>query len=71
MGTLTVGDISKVELKEEFILGLQENPAETLKSVGVEPTDDMLQALSGIDMKELHNVVRGYLEKSPIPYGWP
>jgi hypothetical protein len=52
--------INKVMTDEAFAKALSENPSETLKSIGVEATPEMLDAMKGVDAASLKNLAASF-----------
>lgn len=52
--------IGKAAFDEAFAQALSDDPAAALESVGIEPTDDMLEALSAIDAESLKKLARAF-----------
>lgn len=48
--------IEKALADESFAQTLQDNPGEALKSVGIEATPEMLDAMQGVDVESLKNL---------------
>lgn len=54
--------ISKVLSDEAFRQALLENPEETLRSVGVEPTDEILDVFEGATEESLQELANNFDE---------
>jgi hypothetical protein len=52
--------INKVMTDEAFAKALAENPSETLKSIGVEATPEMLEAMKGVDANSLKQLAASF-----------
>lgn len=52
--------IGKAAFDEAFAEELVDDPAAALRSVGVEPTDEMLEALSAIDAESLKKLAAAF-----------
>ena len=52
--------VEKVMSDDAFAKALAENPAETLKSVGIEATPEMLDAMKGVDAESLKQMVASF-----------
>lgn len=52
--------IGKAAFDESFAQALSDDPAAALESVGIEPTDDMLEALSAIDAESLKKLAQAF-----------
>ena len=54
--------VGKAALEPDFARALAEDPATALRSIGIEPTDEILAALAGIDtdaIKDLAEALDG------------
>ena len=52
--------IGKILSDEDFAQALVENPEQTLKDNGIDPTIDLLQALEGVDVEALKNLAASF-----------
>ncbi|MBL8301244.1 MAG: hypothetical protein JNM26_00560 [Ideonella sp.] len=52
--------IGKVLSDETFAANLVSSPEATLTSAGIEPTPEMLDALKGVDVASLRNLVAAF-----------
>lgn len=52
--------IAKVLSDETFASNLVSRPDATLKAAGIEPTSEMLDALKGVDVASLRNLVAAF-----------
>lgn len=48
--------VNKVMTDEAFVNALASNPEQTLKSAGIAPTAEMLDALKGVDAAAIRNL---------------
>jgi hypothetical protein len=54
--------IGKVMTDEQFAKALAANPESALRSAGVEPTAEMLNALKGVDVEALRRMASAFGE---------
>ena len=54
--------VGKTLSDEEFAAALVESPEATLRQAGIEPTDEMLEALKGIDVEAVKNLAATFGE---------
>lgn len=66
-----IGDFATLTLKEDFIKQLLDAPEQALASVGVEPTEELLQAIRDIEPDRLSQLSLEYLMQVPVPLGFP
>jgi len=52
--------VSKVLTDEEFAKELVENPEQTLRDAGVEPTPEILEALSSVDVEAIQKLAQTF-----------
>ena len=52
--------VGKILSDEEFAQALVENPEQTLKDNGIDPTIDLLEALDGIDSESLKKLAASF-----------
>ena len=52
--------IGKILSDEDFAQALAENPEQTLKDNGIDPTIDLLEALKGVDVEALKNLAASF-----------
>ena len=54
--------VGKALSDEEFAAALVEDPEATLRQAGIEPTDEMLEALKGIDVEAVKKLATAFGE---------
>jgi hypothetical protein len=54
--------VGKALADEEFAAAVVENPEAALRQAGIEPTDEMLEALNGIDVEAVKNLAAAFGE---------
>ena len=52
--------VGKAVSDPEFARALSDNPEQTLKSVGIEPTPDMIEALKGVDVASVQRLAAAF-----------
>ena len=52
--------VGKILSDEDFAQALVENPEQTLKDNGIDPTLDLLDALQGVDVESLKNLAASF-----------
>jgi len=52
--------VGKILSDEDFAKALVENPEQTLKDNGIDPTIDLLEALEGVDIEALKNLAASF-----------
>ena len=52
--------VGKILSDEEFAQALVENPEQTLRDNGIDPTIDLLEALQGVDVEALKNLAASF-----------
>ena len=52
--------VGKAALEPEFARSLAEDPASALRSIGIEPTAEILEALDGIDTDAIKNLAEAF-----------
>jgi hypothetical protein len=54
--------VGKILSDESFAQALAQNPEETLKNAGIEPTVDLIKALKGVDSESLKKLATAFGE---------
>ena len=54
--------VGKTLSDEEFAAALVESPEATLRQAGIEPTDEMIEALKGIDVEAVKKLAAAFGE---------
>ena len=52
--------VERVLTDEAFVQALVENPEETLRGAGLEPTDEIMNALSGLDVEAVKKLASSF-----------
>ena len=52
--------VGKAVSDPEFARALSDNPEQTLKSIGVEPTPEMIDALKGVDVASIQRLAMAF-----------
>lgn len=52
--------VGKILSNEDFAQALVENPEQTLRDNGIDPTLDLLDALQGVDVEALKNLAASF-----------
>lgn len=52
--------VGKILSDEDFAQALVENPEQTLKDNGIDPTIDLLEALRGVDVEALKDLAASF-----------
>lgn len=52
--------VEKVMTDDEFVTALVNNPEKTLKEAGVEPTEEILDAIKGLDVEAVRKLASSF-----------